>query len=160
MGYSVGACTKCGEKAQEKCNMWMYGSPIRYCTRCKQEYLDKRWREIAIDGFDPRSTSPAFYLKCTLAMLAFTAISGGWLYYTMNFRHYYSTLVLSCFIVGCIGSLLCVFMVIRNLTGFEKRSNEKFRKESLQRMQNLEYVKKLQEYGYRIPEEFLHGMVI
>lgn len=50
---------------------------------------------------------------------------------------------------------MCLFMVLRSLLGIEKRNNAKFMEESRRRLQNPEYVKKLQEYGYRIPEEFL-----
>lgn len=80
---------------------------------------------------------------------------GGWLYYTVHFKHYYSTLVLAFVIVGGLATLMCLFMVLRSLLGIEKRNNAKFMEESRRRLQNPEYVKKLQEYGYRIPEEFL-----
>ena len=63
MNFIEGTCPKCGAKTREKCNTWVYGSPIRTCGSCKTEYLDKRWREVAIDGFDPRSNNSSFYLK-------------------------------------------------------------------------------------------------
>ena len=83
MGYMEGKCSRCGEAVKEKSNMWAYGSPIRICPFCKQEYLDRRWREVAVQGFDPKSTSVAYYATAFLILFAITALSGGWLYYTM-----------------------------------------------------------------------------
>ena len=51
-------CPECKTKNRETCNAWMYGSPIRQCKACRSEYLDRRFREVAIDGFDPRSNNP------------------------------------------------------------------------------------------------------
>ena len=62
MGYVEGNCPKCGTKIREKCNAWVYGSPIRTCPSCQSEFLDKRFREVAIGGFDPRANNPKFYL--------------------------------------------------------------------------------------------------
>lgn len=50
MGYVQGTCPKCGAQVMEKCNAWVYGSPIRTCPKCENEFLDIRWREVAIDG--------------------------------------------------------------------------------------------------------------
>lgn len=155
MGYVEGNCPKCGEKVREKTDAWAYGSPIRYCTKCKQEYLDRRFREVAIQGFDPRSESPAFYAKMTVIVALLTAASGGWLYYTTHVKSYYSTLTVAILVACGFATLFGFFMILRNVMGVEKRNNERALAESKRRLQNPDYVKKLQEYGYRIPEEFL-----
>lgn len=49
MGYVEWNCPKCGKKNREACNAWVYGSPIRNCKACNQEYFDDRWREIALE---------------------------------------------------------------------------------------------------------------
>ena len=66
MNYVEGNCPHCGVKTKEPCNTWVYGSPVRTCPSCKTEYLDKRWKEVAIDGFDLRSMNASFYLKATI----------------------------------------------------------------------------------------------
>ena len=57
MGYVEWNCPKCGKKNREACNAWVYGSPIRNCKACNQEYFDNRWREIAIEGVEPATKS-------------------------------------------------------------------------------------------------------
>ena len=157
MGYIEGNCPKCGEKTKESCNLWVYGSPIRYCVRCKQEYLDKRWREVAIDGFDPRSTNPGLYLKATLGFGAAALALGGWLYYSINFMHSYNTIFVALAAICGIATVLFLVMLIRNKMGVEDKINAASLAESRRRLQNPEYVRKLQEYGYQIPEEFLQA---
>ena len=70
MNYAEWVCPKCKTKNRETCNMWMYGSPIRECKACRSEYLDRRWREVAIDGFDPRSKNAKFYAKGAAFLLS------------------------------------------------------------------------------------------
>ncbi len=48
MGFMEENCPKSGKKIGESCNAWrMYGSPIRTCPKCKSEFLDNWWREVA-----------------------------------------------------------------------------------------------------------------
>ena len=70
ISYTEWVCPECKTKNRESCNTWMYGSPIRECKACRCEYLDKRWREVAIEGFDPRSNNAKLYVKGALFLLA------------------------------------------------------------------------------------------
>lgn len=158
MSYLEGTCPKCGEKTREQSNTWGYGSPIRFCPRCKQEYLDRRWREVAIDGFDPKSTSPGFYLKAFLLLVVVAAISGGWLYYTTHVKNYYSTLVVTVVIISVIGAVACLGLSIWIALGFAAKTNSHYLEESKRRLRNADYVRKLQAYGYVIPSEYLVGI--
>jgi len=153
-----GKCPHCGEVTKEATNTWAYGSPIRFCLRCKQEYLDQRWREVAVVGFDPRSTSPAFYLKAFLITLALAAASGGWSYYTINFKHYYYTSIVVTCVICAIASVAFLGLAIWIGLGFAAKKNDWYLQESKRRLQNPEYVKKLISYGYRVPEEYLQGI--
>ncbi|MBP5281789.1 MAG: hypothetical protein J6Z22_04740 [Lachnospiraceae bacterium] len=155
MGYMEGKCGHCGETVKEKSNMWAYGSPIRFCPRCKQEYLDRRWREVAIEGFDPKSTSPAYYVKAFFLCLACLAVSGGWTYYTVHYRNEYHTAMVALIIVSAIGAIGCLILSLGIALGFMKKGNEQYLQESERRMRDPEYVKKLQAYGYRIPEKYM-----
>ncbi|MBR6477019.1 MAG: hypothetical protein IKS85_01095 [Lachnospiraceae bacterium] len=155
MGYMEGKCGHCGETVKEKSNMWAYGSPIRYCPRCKQEFLDRRWREVAIQGLDPKSTSPAYYIKALFICLAALAVSGGWTYYTIHFHGEYYTAMVAIIIVSIIGSIGCLVLSLAIALGFMKKDNEKYLRESEMRMQDPEYVRKLQAYGYQIPAKYM-----
>lgn len=152
-----GTCPKCGEKTKESTNTWNYGSPIRFCPRCKQEYLDKRWREVTISGFDPKSTNPGYYFKCFLLFLAVAAASGGWLYFTTHERGYYSTLTLAIFIVSVVATVGSILLSLWIALGFSAKNNARYLAESERRMNHPEYVRKLQAYGYVIPEKYLMG---
>ena len=154
-GYLEGNCGKCGEKTREPSNAFAYGSPIRFCPKCKQEYLDRRWREVAVQGFDPKSTSVAYYAKAFLILFAITALSGGWLYYTMHFKGYYYTMVVAIVIVCAIASVASLGLMAWIALGFAAKSNAKYLAESERRMRNPEYVKKLQACGYVIPAKYL-----
>ena len=158
MSYLEGTCPKCGEKTREQSNTWAYGSPIRFCPRCKQEYLDKRWREVAIDGFDPRGTSPAYYLKCFVGCLVGLILSYGWYYYTTHYRGYYNTMNIAIIVVAAIGTIGCLGLAIYIGLGFGKKADAKYMEESKRRLRDADYVRKLQSYGYVIPAEYLVGI--
>ncbi|MDD6492259.1 MAG: hypothetical protein PUG54_08580 [Firmicutes bacterium] len=153
MNFIEGTCPKCGAKTREQCNTWVYGSPIRTCGSCKTEYLDKRWREVAIDGFDPRSNNSSFYLKGFFGFLLFTLLCGAWLFWEIRHGRAYPSKLLGCVLVGTLATLLCGFLYLRIKLGFEARNNAKFLEESKQRLQNPNYVRKLIAYGYDISEE-------
>ena len=63
MGFVEWNCPRCGKKNREKCNAWVYGSPIRNCKECNAEYFDRRWREIALEGVEPASKNAKLYLE-------------------------------------------------------------------------------------------------
>ena len=156
LGFGIieGTCGKCGEKTQERSNMWNYGSPIRYCPRCKQEYLDRRWREPSVSGFDPRTLGPGPSLKYFAILLALSLAFGAWILYTTRFKGYYSMLPILFAIGFAAGALFYLCYAVWVVLGFAAKSNAKYMEESRKRMQNPEYIKKLEECGYRVPDEF------
>lgn len=154
MGYIVGTCPKCGAQQNEKCNAWVYGSPVRRCKKCGSEYFDNRWREVAIDGIDPRAKNPMFYLFAAVGFLIFTILCGLWLKHLADTQGYYPTKLLGCVILGIIGTVGSILVLLRNVTGYEQKENEKYLAESKARLSDPEYVKKLEEYGYNVPDEF------
>lgn len=152
--YAECTCPKCGAKYKESCNTWMYGSPIRICRNCNEEYIDNRWREVAVEGFDPRSGNADFYLKGTLGLIAFTLICAALLFWMINSSGHFPVKMAACVIGGILGSLFCGYRLFRIKSGSEAKDNAIYMEESKKRMQNKEYVKKLEEYGYNIPDEF------
>ena len=49
-------CPHCKKKVIESYRIiipYLYGSKIRKCPKCGGEIFDNRWREVAIQGFDP-----------------------------------------------------------------------------------------------------------
>ncbi len=145
-------CPKCGKKNREACGTWIYGSPIRTCKYCNSEYLDQRWREVAIDGFDPRSTNSGFYLKGTIVFGVLALAALLMLFVTIQTKGYYHTSNVLIVFAGILGCILCLIMYLRIKFGFEVKSQQKYLEESKLRLQDPEYVKKLRSYGYVIPD--------
>lgn len=154
MGYVEGNCPKCGKKIRESCNAWVYGSPIRICPNCKSEFLDKRWREVAIDGFDPRANNPRFYIFGFFGFLAFTIVCVVWLMAMINAQRSYPIRLLGCIVLGIIGTIGCAVVLLRQITGYEEKNNARFMEESQKRMQDKDYVEKLVAYGYSVPDVY------
>lgn len=154
MGYVEGNCPKCGRKIRESCNAWVYGTPIRTCPSCKSEFLDRRFREVAIDGFDPRANNTRLYLFGFLGFLLFTIVCAGWLIAMINAQKSYPVKLLGCVIVGIIGTVGCAVVLLRQITGYEDKCNARFMEESQKRMQDRDYVEKLVAYGYSVPDTY------
>lgn len=152
MGMIKQNCPNCRAHYNEKCNAWVYGSPIRKCPKCGSEFLDKRWREVALEGFQAGKVSWKFYLVGTVGFLIFSILCGLWLLSLINTQGSYPTRLLGCIMIGLFGSAGCFVMFIRCVTGYEDKKNAMYLEESKRRMQNPEYVEKLRAYGYDIPE--------
>lgn len=154
MGYVEWNCPKCGKKNTEACNAWVYGSPIRNCKACNQEYFDNRWREIALEGVEPATKNPKFYLIATIACLVFTVACVIWLIADVRMMGSYPIKLAGCIFVGAIGTIGCFVIFLRIILGYEEKQNQKYYNESLQRMNDKSYVEKLISYGYNVPEQF------
>jgi len=149
MNYAEWVCPECKTKNREACNTWMYGSPIRQCKACRSEYLDRRFREVAIDGFDPRSNNAKFYVKGALFLLAIALVCGVVIYFQYA-RGYYSMKVVAAGALSALGAVACLIMSIRIKLGFQNKDNEKYMVESKARLSDSQYVEKLRKYGYKI----------
>lgn len=155
IGYVQGNCPECGARVHEKCNAWVYGSPIRTCPKCKKEFLDKRWREVAIDGFTPGSKNAKFYLGGTVSFLLFTIACILWLRSMISTRGHYPVKLIGCIVVGIIGTIGCFVVFLRIVTGYEDKKNARYLDESKRRLQDKNYVDKLISFGYTVPDEFM-----
>ena len=149
MNYAEWVCPECKTKNREACNTWMYGSPVRECKACRSEYLDRRFREVAIDGFDPRSNNAKFYVKGALFLLAIALVCGVVTYFQYA-RGYYSMKVVAAGALSALGAVACLIMSIRIKLGFQNKDNEKYMEESKARLSDSQYVEKLRKYGYKI----------
>lgn len=151
MSYAEWVCPECKTKNRESCNSWMYGSPIRQCKACRSEYLDRRFREVAIDGFDPRSNNAKIYVKGALFLLAIAVICGVLTYFQYA-KGYYSVKVVAAGALSALGAIACLILAMRIKFGFQNKANDKYMEESKARLRDPQYVKKLEDYGYRIDE--------
>ena len=149
MSYAEWVCPECKTKNREACNTWMYGSPIRECKACRSEYLDRRFREVAIDGFDPRSNNVKFYAKGALFLLAIALVCGALTYFQYA-KGYYSVKVVAAGALSLLGAIACGILALRIKLGFQNKDNQKYMDESKARLADSSYVEKLRKYGYKV----------
>ena len=154
INYMECTCPNCGAKSKESCNTWGYGSPIRICKSCNHEYLDNRWREVAIEGFDPRSTNAGFYLKAMLILFVFSAVCLVLTLVMLKTKGYCPLKLYACDFFGPAAAVICGILCLRIKLGFEDKNNAVFMEESKKRLESELYIKKLEEYGYTIPDEY------
>ena len=149
INYIEWICPECKTKNREACNMWMYGSPIRECKACRSEYLDRRWREVAIDGFDPRSRNAKFYAKGAAFLLSLAIVCGVLLQTSLVHGNNSTKLTLACILCSLFG-VVSGFIALRIKLGFADKDNAKYMAESKARLRDSTYVEKLKKYGYNI----------
>lgn len=149
LSYAEWVCPECKTKNRESCNTWMYGSPIRECKACRSEYLDKRWREVAIDGFDPRSNNMKVYVKGALILLAIALVCGLMIYFQYA-RGVYSVKIIAAGALSVLAGIACGVNALRIKLGFQNKDNDKYMAESKARLSDSRYIEKLRKYGYKV----------
>ncbi len=133
-------------------NPYLYGSKIRICPKCGEEIYDGRWKEVAIEGFDPIQDTEKGYA----GSIGFGLVGVALLLMNRGYKFTFGNPMLMkvgiwfCLIIGGI----ILFFFFRHLFGFVKRNNAKYMAESIQRMHDQEYVNKLRSHGVKIPEEY------
>ena len=156
-GVSV-ICPHCKKKIWESGNMWMYGSPIRTCKECNKEYYNPRWREVALQGLDPRSENSRFYGLGALGLAGVSLLITLFIYFMEVYTNSYSYAMDAVDIMCVLGCIVCIFLFIRQKLGFEDRANKKYMEESKMRLRNPEYVEKLRSYGVIVPEDLINSL--
>ena len=73
----------------------------------------------------------------------------------INVQGRYPTKLLGCIFAGALGTILCGFLYIRIKLGFESKKQAKFMEDSELRLADSQYVQKLIDYGYIIPEKYM-----
>lgn len=151
-------CPNCGKRFlgnNSNRNLYLYGSPIRFCKKCKGAYVDKNYHEIAVDGFPPSEVSVKTGLKSALVGLIISVVCAGIFITEIMYSSRYHTIFPILTVAG-IGMIIVGFVdSIRVKTGSKAKSLEKRRQESVQRLRDTNYALQLLELGYNVPDEFL-----
>lgn len=154
--FTNGSCPNCGKKISNYApNKFLYGSPIRYCKKCKGAYVDPNYHEIAVDGFPKTEMKASTGLKTALVGLVVFLISAGIFICEILFSEYYHTIFPLMAIMGIIMILYGIVDSIRVKSGAKAGSMEKLRQESIQRLSDAQYAMQLKELGYNVPEQYL-----
>ena len=145
-GYDLGIAVPDGSK---------YGSIIQACPKCGKRYVDKAYREIAVDGFldSDKKSEPDTYLAwvclgigvaafCLMFLLIKTTGSLHYIFPTVGVLAFYGS----------------HFEFKRNrkiASGERKEELEELERESRQRLLNPAYASTLARLGYAVPDEYL-----
>lgn len=162
--YRSKRCPHCGHGlayGDDAKPRWIYGSPIRWCPFCHNEYLDKNYHEIAIDGVPNNATKRITFFD-TIRFILGLCVLGILCYFVFNLLVNLKTVKFSFLLfmvfIGLGG--WCYQLLESPLYRFFKYqemidSIEKEKQASEKRMQDPEYVQKLIANKYRVPEKYL-----
>lgn len=152
-----GSCPYCGKKFNDyNAASQDYGSPIRECRYCKKKYLDRRYHEIAIEGYSDKSLNIKNSIKVILIGFIMFVIAGGLSAYTIYFRGYYMMKGVASAFLGIIIMIFGIVDAVRIKTGLKVKSLENKKEESENRLSNKEYTQLLSELGYPVPDKYLN----
>lgn len=150
-------CPHCGSKSGGTGNAHLYGSPFCVCDKCKQEYVDRRYHEIAIDGIrnkDINLTSERIDADRKKAIIAIIVGIGFLILHYIIAVNSSGSFFFSLFTI--LGAILVVAGIDILMDG-SKRMIEKNRvildeerQASIRRMQDPSYVQKLRSIGYSL----------
>lgn len=155
MGYSEMNCPHCGAVNREHCNIWMYDSPIKACKKCEKKYVDKRFKELAIEQENGLSVSIKNNVKLALIFMIFLMGAVILLLYQHFMGYKYSLEGIFIVIISILAVLGCTIQIIRIKSGIQNKVNEKYRQESEIRLKNYNYAHELASMGYDVPDKYL-----
>lgn len=149
-------CPNCGKRFfDNNSNKYLYGSPIRFCKKCKGAYVDKSYHEIAVEGFPPSEMSAKTGLKSALVGLIMSVTCAGIFITELTYSSRYHAIFPIMAVMGIVMIIIGIVDSIRVKTGSKAKSMEKLRQESIQRLRDPNYALQLKELGYNVPEDFL-----
>ena len=151
-------CPECGKRfIFFDDDQYFYGSPVRTCKKCGNYYIDKRYHEIAIDGFRSGQLSVTAYgIACAAG--AFFIWRGIHLtrYRLIGKTESMARILPVIFIItGAAIVLAGIFEIIMIITGKKADKLDKLKLESEMRLRNKIYAQTLKQEGYNVPKQFL-----
>lgn len=139
-------CPQCGYVYQRGGSKRYYGSPLRKCTKCGNEFIDKGGIEIAIYGI--RDSDKAI-IDSGIILAAIIGIG------MFGFGIYLQSLLI--FIVGALFVWSAIYGIRDNINNYAERivELEKEERASFRRLSNYTYAMKLKKGGYHVLGKFL-----
>ena len=152
----IRVCDNCGAKLGPILpNGSRYGSLIQKCPSCKSLYIDRSYREIAVDGLkeaELKSKLREIVITLLLALL----LTGFFVLNTFGGfgnRVYLAVPIMA--VVMWYWFATSIADQIDTWTGKKQKELEKLKLESEERMRNRSYVDVLIQQGYNVPQKYL-----
>lgn len=153
---SDGNCPYCHKKVSGyKATKIDYGTPIRACPKCGQDYYDRRFFEPAVSGFVKGETNAKNSLKTALyAAICFAiCLAVNWLEVRESGEYYVYLAIMQ--FVALIVIIVAIIDAIRISAGAKRKKLDFLMWESDERLKNLEYAVFLKVKGLNVPEKYL-----
>ncbi len=151
-----GNCPHCGKKISGyNVSVQEFGSPIRICKGCGHEYLDRRYHEAAVEGYQKSSLDIRNSCKVILLGCILLAASGLLNLHLAADGGRYSAKGLITSVLSLLILIYGIVDAVRIRTGIKRKGLEKKIAESKARLQNKVYAQQLAELGYDVPAEYL-----
>ena len=150
-------CPNCGKDLGLDWPAPKYGSPFRNCRKCKAEYVDKNYIELAIvKGGVEGQLHHAASIVCLILTGLF--LFGG--LYTSRFEYINGIRVTDSYpvfyyVVAAIFLLCALWNYIYVKSGLKRKKLDKLYGESVMRLRDINYARKLQANGFEVPAYFL-----
>ena len=149
-------CPYCGKiVATRAANQYRYGSPLKNCRFCKENYLDPFFHELAAEPPAPN----VFDIKQKLFGMALFAgifvFCFAFYWFEVTYMNIYHVMFPALMVGTALGEIGFVIEIILIKTGFKERRTERLRKESEERLKNPVYARELARLGYPVPREYL-----
>lgn len=135
-----------------------YGSPLLTCEKCGKHFIDKDYREIAVDGIrdvDKKKIAPGSIVLFLFWLLFFFAevilfLNGQSIIF--DNKRSFAELIIVLLI-----ALFLLYQIISNYKSYNIRQEilEKERLASESRLQNYQYALFLKQLGYSVPKKYL-----
>lgn len=138
-------------------NSFGYQSPLITCPKCNKDFLCKAFHEPAAEGIDKKWLNVGIPLKRAIICSTIGAVCWSVIYFVSN-----SIISLSIKEFLAISSVYFLafaiiywMTVIRIKSGKEAKILLKLVQESEKRLQDENYVRRLYNLGYKVPEKYL-----
>ena len=127
------------------------------CDNCGGKFFENKWREVAIQGFDPIQLTQEPQACQRFGLGGVAACLMGFRMRSNMDRLANPAIVNVCLIGFSIITLIILVQYFRHKLGFIQRKNERYMMESRQRLRDPKYVELLLSHSVKVPEEFMPG---
>ena len=149
-------CPHCGKiVATRPANYFRYGSPLKNCRFCKENYLDPYFHELVVEPPAQRKFDLTEKLIVMVVLAVVFGICAACYWFETTYTGGYHVFFPGFMWGTAAGEVVSLAEIILVKTGFMDRRTERLRKESEERLKNPVYARELAKLGYPVPREYL-----
>lgn len=149
-------CPHCGKIVSTRAaNQYRYGSPLKNCRFCKENYIDPFFHELAAEPPAPNAFSVKHKLIGMVIFAVIFVLCFAFHWFEVTYEDGYHPMFAWLMVLTALGEIGFVIEIVLIKTGFKERRTERLRRESEERLKNPVYARELARLGYPVPREYL-----